>query len=81
MSFRATREKAGYSQSEGTKLLGIGQSTVSMWERGVNSPRAATLVNLAALYCCTIDELFAEARTARTQHEKAAPAGRRGVSI
>lgn len=58
MSFRAAREKAGYSQSEVARLLGVDQSTVSMWERGVNAPRAATLVKLAALYCCTIDELF-----------------------
>ncbi len=58
MSFRAARNKAGYSQSEVAKMLGVDQSAVSMWERGVTLPRAATLVKLAALYCCTIDELF-----------------------
>lgn len=58
MAFRAARERVGYSQSEVARILGLDSTTVVKWEGGVNMPRAATLAKLAALYCCSIEELL-----------------------
>lgn len=60
MSFLKARENTGMTQSEVAEILGIDQSAVSMWETGRTMPRAATLVKLAGLYHCTVDELLKE---------------------
>lgn len=57
-SFVAARERAGMSQHEVARRLGINQSSVAYWETGKNTPRASMLVRLADLYCCSIDELM-----------------------
>lgn len=57
-NFAAARINAGLSQGEVARRLGINQSTVSYWESGKKLPRGTTLVKLADLYCCTIDELM-----------------------
>lgn len=58
MSFLSARENAGLSQREAARRLGVNQSSVSFWESGQYCPRAAMLVKIADLYCCTIDELM-----------------------
>lgn len=58
MSFLSARENAGFSQREAARRLGVNQSSVSFWESGRYRPRAAMLVKMADLYCCTIDELM-----------------------
>lgn len=58
MSFSSARENAGLSQREAARRLGVNQSSVSFWESGRYHPRAAMLVKMADLYCCTIDELM-----------------------
>lgn len=58
MGFATARTKAGLTQTEVARRLGIDQSTVAYWETGKNTPRASMLVKLADLYCCTIDELM-----------------------
>lgn len=58
MSFRSARENAGYSTRDVAHMLEINQSAVVHWESGRNLPRAATLARLAALYCCTIEQLL-----------------------
>lgn len=58
MSFRSARENAGYSQQDIARLLGVDGTTPGKWELGINMPRAATLAKLAALYCCTIEQLL-----------------------
>lgn len=60
-SFVAARERAGMSQHEVARRLGINQSSVAYWETGKNTPRASMLVKLADLYCCSIDELMGRA--------------------
>ena len=65
MSFVSARENAGLNQREAAKRLGVNQSTVCFWETGRNFPRAAMLVKMADLYCCTIDDLLG--RTAKNQ--------------
>lgn len=58
MSFLSAREKAGMTQKEVAKTVGVDQSAVSFWETGKTAPRAAILPILAKLYGCTVDELL-----------------------
>ena len=58
MNLKIARIKAGMTQAEVAQAVGVNQASVSLWESGVTLPRAATLVALADLYCCTIDELL-----------------------
>lgn len=59
MSFRSARENAGYTQKDVARMLDLDETTPGKWENGINMPRAATLARLAALYCCTIEQLLA----------------------
>lgn len=52
------RKKAGYSQMELAKQIGVTQSNVAKWETGNYYPRPALLPVLADLLHCTIDDLF-----------------------
>lgn len=58
MSFRSAREKAGYSQQDIARLLGVDGTTPGKWELGKTLPRAATLLELSKLYNCPIEELL-----------------------
>ena len=58
MSFCSAREGRGLTQAEVAKVMDVDQSAVSQWETGKTAPRAALLVKLAELYCCTVDELL-----------------------
>ena len=46
------------TQREVAKILGVQESAVSKWERGITKPRADKLPILAKLYGCTIEELL-----------------------
>lgn len=56
--FQDTRKKAGYTQVNAAKLLGISRSTLAMWETGKTQPDNAMLTNLAELYRTTVDYLL-----------------------
>lgn len=58
MSFLSAREKAGMTQKEVAKAVGVDQSAVSFWETGKTAPRASILLILAKLYGVTVDELL-----------------------
>lgn len=58
MSIRDLRRAAGMTQVELASAVGVKQSTVAEWERGTSFPMASKLPALAALFGCTIDELF-----------------------
>jgi len=55
---RKKREAKGLTQDQLADALGVDQTAVSQWERGVTLPRADKLPELAKLLGCTIDELF-----------------------
>lgn len=55
------------TQREVAKILGVKESAVSKWERGVTKPRADKLPVIAKLYGCTIEELLASGNEAKTQ--------------
>lgn len=55
---RFARLKAGLTQEEVAKHLGVRQATISWWESGRGFPKAQKLPAIARLYGCSIDELF-----------------------
>ena len=57
-AIKMLREKSGLTQKQLGQQLGIGQSTVAMWETDLSKPRADKLPELAKILGCTIDELY-----------------------
>jgi transcriptional regulator with XRE-family HTH domain len=55
---REKRMNAKLTQEEAGKRLGVGQSTVAMWETGGCVPRTEMLPKIADLYGCSIADLF-----------------------
>lgn len=51
------------TQREVAAILGVKESAVSKWERGISKPRADRLPVLAKLYGCSIEELLADRTT------------------
>lgn len=66
MSFLSARNKAGLSQAVVADKLGIKPASVSQWETGKTMPNADKLLELAALYGCTVEELLLPATDAPT---------------
>ena len=58
MNIKEVREKAGLTQQDLANELGVGQSTVAMWETQKSLPRTDKLPALAKILGCTIDELL-----------------------
>ena len=60
MSFKEQRKRAGLTQMEVAKQLGVTDSAVNQWEIGKTLPNTKRLGELAKLYGCTVDELLKE---------------------
>ena len=58
VNIKEAREKAGLTQQDLANELGVGQSTVAMWETQKSLPRTDKLPALAKILDCTIDELL-----------------------
>lgn len=58
MGFREARQAAGLTVREVADKLHVTDVAVYFWETGVYLPKGARLVEVANLYCCTIDELL-----------------------
>lgn len=58
LRIRERREAQSLSQAALATTLGVNQTAVSQWERGVSSPRASQLPALAEALHCSIDELY-----------------------
>lgn len=52
------REQFGFSQAQLARKLGVGQSTVGMWENGKNKPQNAKLEMLANIFNVSTDYLL-----------------------
>ena len=65
LKIKDLRERAGLTQGELAARLGVGQSTVAMWENGTNVPRASLLPKLAEVLHCSIDDLYAASSDAQ----------------
>lgn len=55
---KAYRIKQGLTQEELGDLLGVGRAAVAQWERGVNLPKPKTLLNLANIFNCSMEDLL-----------------------
>ncbi|MBQ8540465.1 MAG: helix-turn-helix domain-containing protein [Clostridia bacterium] len=64
---KTLRKENGMSQQRLADLLGLGQSTVAMWEKGKNSPEYESLINIANIFNVSIDYLAGQ-KTSRLSH-------------
>lgn len=60
MSFLSCRKKAGLTQAEVAKALGVSDAAVCQWEKGETMPNGKRLPEIAKLYKCTVDKLLRE---------------------
>lgn len=61
----AAREGAGLTQDDVAAALGTSRQAVGYWEQGKRSPRPDQLLQLAALFRATVDDLLATAEAPR----------------
>ena len=54
------RKRAGYSQEQIARKLGITQGSVSLWEKGKTDPDTKTLVKLAQLFKVPMDYFLSD---------------------
>ena len=55
---RDYRREKNISQTEFGELFGVTAQSVSKWERGISYPDIGLLPALAAVLCCSVDDLF-----------------------
>lgn len=55
---RSLRDKAGLSQSELARKLGVTRSSVNAWESGLSAPTAIYLVELSKLFHVSVDYIL-----------------------
>ena len=67
-TIRQLREERGWSQELLARRLGVGQGTVSNWERGLKVPQPRTLLRLAELFDVNPEEIVVEQAEYRFQH-------------
>lgn len=60
MRLKEIRLNKGITQEDLAKELNVGQNTISLWERGLRSPRVDTLLKLSEFFGCTVDDLLKE---------------------
>lgn len=63
----ALRHEYGMNQKELGEKLGVGQTTVSAWEKGKNEPDHETLHRMAQLFRCSIGYLTGYENDERTR--------------
>jgi transcriptional regulator with XRE-family HTH domain len=66
------RKAKGLSQSQLAALLGVDETAVSHWERGINSPKGTRLTHLADIFGVAVDDLLRK-ELADDQTPSAAP--------
>ena len=60
MGLKESREKAGYSVLEASRLLCVSPAAIYQWEYGWHTPNSKRLPQIAKLYGVTVDELLKE---------------------
>lgn len=58
MKITEYRKELNLSQSELAEMVGVGQSTIAMWESGERMPRVKFLKKLSEIFGCSIDHLI-----------------------
>lgn len=59
LRIKEKRTEAGLSQAQVARAMEVNQSVVYRWETGEGNPSIDKLPRLAALFKCTIDDLYA----------------------
>ncbi len=62
-NLRALRRKAGYTQKECARLLGISTSAVGMYEQGRREPDQKLLMKMAETFDVSLDRLLGKLET------------------
>lgn len=57
LNIRSRRVLAGMLQDELAERLGVNKTSVGNWERGQVSPSIKSVVDMADLFSCSVDEL------------------------
>lgn len=57
-NLRRLREEKGMTQEQLAKLLNVNRTTVTLWEVGINKPRADMLIKLSDILQCPVDILL-----------------------
>lgn len=52
------RTKAGYSQENAARKIGVERSTIAKWETSVSFPRGNLLPVVAKVYNCKIEDFY-----------------------
>lgn len=58
MTIKEARNERKMTQNELAERINVKRSTVAMWEKGINKPRADTLIRLAEVLGCTPNDLL-----------------------
>lgn len=58
MTFLDARIRAGLTQQEASRKIGVSQEAISQWESGKTTPRTSILPKISEVYSCSIDELL-----------------------
>lgn len=66
MNIEPRRKALGLTQVDIAKKLGVDQSSVHLWESGKTKPRVDTLIKLAELLKCTVNDLLDESNEVHT---------------
>ena len=64
---KALRKEHCMSQQKLADLLGLGQSTIAMWEKGKNTPEYESLIKIANIFSVSIDYLAGQ-KASRSSH-------------
>ena len=57
------RKRLNMSQGDLANQISVTQGAVSQWEAGLTNPTLETLVKIAAVLRCTVDELLSDEKT------------------
>lgn len=57
-NIKELRTENGLTQKELAEKIGVSQGAVYFWEKGINEPTAGYLINMAALFGVSVDELL-----------------------
>ena len=58
ITLEAARVNAGYSQKEAAEKLGVSNTTLLRWEKGVSMPKANQIIAICDLYRIPYDMLI-----------------------